>query len=328
MDWFVTGGSGFVGGALLDRLDREDHGTWALARSEGSAQAVASRGAQVVRGDLHDEAALGEGAEAADVVVHAAAVVEDEGDRELHRRVNVEGTRNVAEAAREAGVEAFVHVSTEAVLVEPGRDLRDVDETWPRAEDPVGAYAWSKGLSEEVVEEEAGESLRASIVRPRFVWGPGDATILPAFRTSIEDGSFAWIGGGGYPFSTTHVRNAVEGILRVAEAGEPGEAYFVTDGAPVELRGFLTRYLEAHGVTPPDRSVPRPLAVAGARAAETAWRFLPLPGEPPLTRASIELVGKPVTIDDGKARRELGYEPVVSVEDGLRELENAARNPF
>lgn len=219
-----------------------------------------------------------------------------------------------------------MHVSTEAVLVEPGRDLRGVDETWPRAQDPVGAYAWSKGLAEEVVEELARRGLPGSIVRPRFVWGPGDGTILPAFRASIEERSFAWIGGGRYPASTTHVRNAAEGILRAAQAGEPGEPYFVTDGEPVEFRSFLTRYLEAGGVHPPDRSVPRPLAAAGARAAEAAWRWLPLPGEPPLSRASIELMGKPVTIDDSKAREKLGYEPVVGVEEGLAELEGEGRS--
>lgn len=321
MAWFVTGGSGSLGGALLDRLDEEGQEALALARSDAAARAVADRGAEPVRGDLHDEASLREGAEAADVVVHAAAKVGDDGDRDAYHAVNVEGTRNVCEAAREAGVEALVHVSTEAVLVQPGRDLVGVDETWPRAEDPAGAYAWSKGLAEEVVEEAARDGLPASIVRPRFVWGPGDTTIAPRFREAVESGSFAWIAGGDYPFSTTHVDNAVEGLLRAAEAGGPGEAYFVTDGDPVRFRGFLTRYLEAHGVSPPDRSVPRWLARAGARLGEAAWQVLPLDGRPPITRAGIELVGKPVTLDDSKARAELGYEPVVTVEEGLAALE-------
>lgn len=324
MDWFVTGGSGFLGGRLLERLDAEDHDVQALARSDAASEAVEARGATPVRGDLGDEAALREGAGAADRVVHAAARVADDGRREAFRRVNVEGTRNVCRAAREAGVEALVHVSTEAVLVEPGRDLVGADETWPRATDPVGAYAWSKGLAEEVVEEAAGQGLPASIVRPRFVWGPGDATILPRFREAVESGSFAWIAGGDYPFSTTHVDNAVEGLLRAAEAGAPGEAYFVTDGEPVVLREFLTRYLEAHGVSPPDRSVPRWLAVLGARVGEAAWRALLLGGDPPVTRAGIELVGKPVVLDDAKAREEIGYEPVVTVEEGLAALEEGA----
>ncbi len=120
--------------------------------------------------------------------------------------------------------------------------------------------------------------------------------------------------------STTHVDNTVEGLLLAAEKGRSGEAYFVTDGEPVVFRDFLTRLLATRGVEPPTRSVPGALARPLAAAAESAWRVLPLPGEAPLTRFAVWNASLECTIDDSKARRELGYAPVVGIEEGLAAL--------
>ena len=316
---FVTGGSGFVGGKLLRRLDELGVPARALARSEGSAQAVEEAGADAVRGDLSDIEAMADGMRGCDLVVHAAAKVEQWGSREAFAQVNIQGTENALAAARQAGVSRFVHVGTEAVLAE-GQPLENVDEMYPMADNPVSNYAWSKGEAEKRVREANSETLETVVVRPRLIWGAGDRSILPGILEAIEAGTFAWMDGGHYLTSTTHVDNVIEGLLLAAERGRGGEVYFVSDGTPVEFREFVSEMIRTQGVEPPDREVPRWLARFAATMAELTWRILPLSGEPPATHTATDLLGVEVTIDISKARRELAYRPPTSRKEGLEEL--------
>ena len=312
---FVTGGSGFLGKRLIAELVARGAEVRALARSEASAIAVRGAGAEPVRGDLDDVAAMTAGMKEppCDVVFHAAAHVKQHGKLAEFLRANVQGTENVLAAARAAGVRRFVHVGTEAVLAD-GKPIVRADESTPYPERPAGPYPISKGLAERAVlaANRFGE-LETVVIRPRFIWGKGDTSVLPELVEAVRRKRFAWIGGGRYLTSTCHVANVVEGALLAAERGAPGEIYFLTDGAPVELRAFLTELLATQGVDAGAREVPR--WVARTAAALTGW----LP-RPPITRTAIALVGGEVTVDDGKARRELGYLGKVTREAGLAEM--------
>ncbi len=153
------------------------------------------------------------------------------------------------------------------------------------------------------------EGFETVVVRPRFVWGTGDTTLLPSIVELVKSGRFAWIAGGRHLTSITHVDNTVEGLVLGAQRGRPGEVYFVTDGDPVVFREFVTQLLETQGVTAPSRSLPGPLAGALAGVGEGAWRHLPLPGRPPLTRFAYWVSSQECTIRIDKARAELGYAP-------------------
>jgi nucleoside-diphosphate-sugar epimerase len=316
---FVTGGSGFVGGALIRRLVSDGWTVRALARSDRSAQAVEAAGAEAVRGDLDDVAAMRAGSQGADVFHHAAAKVEDFGDAADFQRVTVEGTNNALAAAREAGVPRFVHVGTEAALM-AGQPLVNVDETAPLRPDSPAPYPWSKAKAEQAVRDANGERLETVVVRPRFVWGRGDTTLLPRIVGMTKRGQFAWIGGGGHRTSTSHIDNTVEGLVLAAERGKPGGVYFVTDGEPVVFREFVSEMIRTQGVEPANRSVPLGVARAVSALAEAAWRRLPLKGDPPLTRFAVWASGLECTIDDSRAREELGYREVKTREQGLAEL--------
>jgi nucleoside-diphosphate-sugar epimerase len=316
---FVTGGSGFIGGALVRRLVADGWDVHALVRSEESAQKVTALGAKAIAGDLADVPSMAVGAQYCEIAFHCAAHLGDWGTREEFERGNVQGTRNALAAARQAGLRRFVHVGTEAALL-AGEPLVEVDERAPLRFDSPALYSSTKARAEEAVIEANRNGLETVVVRPRFVWGRGDTTLLPALAEMVRAGRFAWVGGGRQRTSTTHVDNAVEGLVLGAQRGAPGGVYFVTDGQPVVFRDFVTRLIETQGVTPSRRSVPAPVANAVATVGETAWRLLPLPGRPPLTRLAVWLSALEATIDITRARTELGYAPVRTIDEGLEEL--------
>jgi nucleoside-diphosphate-sugar epimerase len=272
-----------------------------------------------VRGDLDDVGSMAVGAAGCEVTFHCAAQLGDWGPRADFERGNVAGTRNALAAARQAGVRRFVHVGTEAALL-AGDPLIEVDERAPLRFDSPALYSSTKARAEAAVIEANRDGLETVVVRPRFVWGRGDTTLLPAMADMVRAGRFAWVGGGRQRTSTTHVDNAVEGLMLAAQRGAPGGIYFVTDGRPVVFRDFVTRLIETQGVTPTGRSIPAPVANAVATVGETAWRLLPLPGRPPLTRLAVWLSALEATIDITRARTELGYAPVRTIDEGLEEL--------
>ncbi|HEU4736487.1 MAG TPA: NAD-dependent epimerase/dehydratase family protein [Solirubrobacterales bacterium] len=316
---FVTGGSGFIGGRLVQRLVGEGHAVRALARSDSAAERVAKLGAEPVRGDLGDLTSLTAGADGADVAFHLAAHLGEWGPWEDFERGNVVGTRNTLAACEEAGVGRFVHCGTEAALM-AGEPLVHVDETAPLRPDSRAPYPATKAKAEQAVRAAARDGFETVALRPRFVWGKGDTTLLPEMVATVESGRFAWVGGGRNVTDTTHVDNVVEGLLLAAAKGRSGEAYFVTDGEPVVFREFVTALLRTQGVEPPGRNLPAWTAAPMARVCEAGWRLLPLPGEPPMTSFRSWLLTQECTIEIAKARAELGYEPVVSRDQGLAEM--------
>jgi nucleoside-diphosphate-sugar epimerase len=307
---FVTGGSGFVGGRLIEALRARGVEVVALARSDASANKVEALGATAARGDLDDTAALEAGMRGCDVCFHCAAHTDQYDPVAIHMQITVEGTKHVLAAAKAAGVARVVHVGTEAVLAD-GKPIVRADETRPFPAKPMGAYPLTKGLA-----EQAAVAAGAVVVRPRFIWGKGDTNVMPELVRAVKSGKFGWFSGGHYKTSTTHVDNVVEGLLLAAENGRPGEVYFISDGEPVEFRDFITKLLATQGVDAGSRNVPH--WVARALVTLTAWMK-----RPPLTRMAFALMAHEVTIDDSKARRELGYVGRKAIPDGLAELQRA-----
>ncbi|MEA2756728.1 MAG: hypothetical protein QOJ54_3017 [Aliidongia sp.] len=317
---FVTGGSGFIGGELIRWLVAEGWQVRALGRSEAALAKVAALGARPVPGDIASgriDALAG-----VEIVFHSAAWLSG-GDAALAEATNVGGTAAMLAAARAAGVRRFIHVGTEAVLV-GGPPIRNADESWPIPDRPIGLYPATKAAAERLVRAANVPGFETIVVRPRFVWGIGDRTLLPRLAHAVRSGQFAWIGGGRYLTSTTHVRNVCEGLVKAARSGRPGGVYFVTDGAPIPFRDMVEALLETQGIAAPKRSIPHALATLVASGGEKLWRVLGRTGEPDLSRAVLRLIGEEVTVNDALARRELGYLGSVTRAVGLAELRGPA----
>jgi nucleoside-diphosphate-sugar epimerase len=317
---FVTGGSGFVGRKLIPTLREQGHTVRALGRSTASLDQVRQSGAEPCEGDLSNVDSLRRGMEGCEVVFHSAATLKQWGPRAEFFEGNVRGTENVLEAARAVGIRRLVHVSTEAALAD-GTPMANMDETRPLPERPIGHYASTKGAAERLVLSVNSPELTTVVVRPRFVWGKGDTSVLPIIIDAVKSGRFRWVDGGNYKTSTCHVANCVEGMLLAAEKGRGGQVYFLTDGEPIVFREFVTSMLKTQGVEPGNKKVPFGLAMGLATVSELLWNFLPLPGNPLITRQELLLAGQEVTVSDAKARGELGYEGRMTREAGLREMQ-------
>ncbi|MBL8782247.1 MAG: NAD-dependent epimerase/dehydratase family protein [Alphaproteobacteria bacterium] len=318
MKIFITGASGFVGGAFV-KTYAKTHDITAMSRSDKSDAAIRALGATPVRaalGEVKTEQLKG-----FDAVVHCAAYVEEWGPWEDYWRVNVDGTKELLIAAKGADVKRFVHIGTEAALFH-GQHMRNVDEHYPLSLNSPYPYARTKAHAEKAVREanDSDAGFTTIVVRPRFVWGPGDQTILPVVKAMVEKGQFAWIDGGRNKTSTTYIGNLTHAMNLALTKGQGGNAYFVLDGPPVVFREFMTKMLNAGGVTPGDRAIPGWVVRTIAYLGETTYRALNIKSKPPLTRFTANIMSRDCILTDDKAKREMGYAPPFTLEQGLKAL--------
>lgn len=317
---FVTGASGFVGSATVRHLRARGHDLIAMSRSEKSDAAIREAGATPVRCDLQTVA--GDHIRGSDAVIHAAAFVEQWGPKDAWFRSNVLGTQAVVGASVAAGVKRFIHIGTEAALCH-GQHLRGVDETYPLAPNSPYPYCATKAQAESLVLAANAPAFETLVLRPRFIWGPGDTTLLPVIEQMAASGGWSWIDHGRARTSTTHIRNLVHGIELALTRGRGGNAYFILDDGERTLRDMITGMAASRGITLPNRSTPSFLADTVGAIGEFAWRTFGLKGAPPLTRHAAMVMSRDCVLSGEKARAALGYVPVISVEAGLAEMGGA-----
>lgn len=318
---FLTGGSGYVGRNLIRRLCGDGYTVRALVRSDAAATTVQALGAQAVRGDLLDPG-IAQAMSGCAAVVHAAADTDHRNASPTQWQTNVEGTRNVLTSARAAGVPVAIVISSESALTD-GTPLCSAKEDHPYPARAPGTYGASKAEAERVALSLSTPQFAVKVLRPRFVWGRDNTTAMPYLLEAVRSGRFAWIHGGDYLTSATHVDNVCEAVSRALQRGAGGRIYHVTDGAPVPFRRLISAQLQAYGLDVPQKRVPRG-ALRAIVAVDDALRALRLPVRAPMTRQEFASSAVEVTLDDSRARRELGYRPVVTLEAGIAQLKQQA----
>ncbi len=317
MKIFITGASGFVGGAAARHLAAKGHEIIAMSRSENSDAKIRALGGTPIRCDLENVSA--EHMAGADAVIHSAAFVEAWGPKDAWHRFNVLGTQHMLDAARAASVKRFIHIGTEAAIVY-GQDVRHADESYPLAPDSPFPYCATKAQAEMKVVRANGPGFETIVLRPRFIWGPGDQTLLPAIEAMVKAGKWAWIEHGKALTSTTHIDNLVHAIELALDHGTPGEAYFILDDGEVSMKDMIAGIAASKGLELPDKSIPSWVAGTIAAVSEPVWRILNLKGKPPLTRHEAMVLARDCTLRGDKACAGLAYAPIVTREQGLRQL--------
>ena len=319
----VTGGGGFLGRAIVARLLRGGHQVRCFARSPYPE--LAAQGVEVVRGDLTDPRAVAAACAGCQAVVHAAALIPGL-PQPAHRyhAVNVRGTEAVIAGCRAHGVPRLVFTSSPSVVF-GGHDLCGVDESVPYPQRYDSPYARTKAEAERTVLAANDGTLATTALRPHLVWGPGDAHLVPALIERARAGRLVRVGKGPFRVDVTYIDCAAEAhllALDVLSPGRPaaGRAYFISQGEPVDLWQFVGRLLELADAPAVRRRVPRWLALAAAGAVEGAYRISGRTAAPPLTRFLVREISSSHWFDIGAARRDLGYRPPVSIDEGLRRL--------
>lgn len=323
----VTGASGLLGGAVARALVARGDDVRTLQRRPSGVA-----GAADVLGSVTDADVVARAVEGADAVVHLAAKVSLAGAASEFHEVNVGGTRTLLGAAERAGVRRFVQVSSPSVA-HLGTSLVGVPATPADPEGARGEYARTKAAAEVLAlgrdVDGAGPGragLRVVAVRPHIVWGPGDTQLVERVVDRAARGRLPLLGHGAALIDTLYVDNAADGMLaaldRLHDAPDVvgGRAYVLTNGEPRTVADLLSGICRAAGVRPPAWRVPAGLARAAGGLVEALWRVRPGTDEPPMTRFLAEQLSTAHWFDQRATRRDLGWVPAVSMDEGLRRL--------
>ncbi len=318
----VTGGGGFLGSAIVRLLRERGQAVRSLARH--FYPHVDALGASQVQGDVADPALVSAAVEGCGTVFHAAAKAGLWGSYAEYHHSNVVGTENVIAACRKHGVRRLIYTSSPSVVF-TGHDLEGVDESVPYAQHYDAAYPATKAIAEKLVLANNDSSLGTVSLRPHLIWGPGDNNILPRIYALARAHRLFRIGRRNPLIDLTYIDNAALAHLLAADRLEPGSpitgrAYFIAQGQPVPLWDMVNRFLEVAHLPPVTRSIPLPLAIMLSGPLETLYTLFRLPGEPQMTRFLARELSTVHWYNLDAARRDLGYSPTVSIEEGLRRL--------
>jgi len=320
----VTGGGGFLGRAIVERLLARGDEVTSLSRA--SYPELEALGARTLRADLGDAPAVRAALESLepDVVFHVAAKAGVFGRRADYFRANVDGTRNVLEACRAGGVERLVYTSSPSVCFDGTSHVMAKGDL-PYAKRFLAPYPESKARAEALVLEANGARLSTCALRPHLVFGPRDPHIVPRLVERARAGRLLRVGAGDNLVGITYVDNAAHAHMCAADALAPGaphagRAYFITQEEPVRIWDWIEALLCAVGAPPPTRRVSPRTAYAAGALCELAWRALRLPGEPPMTRLVAAQLATSHTYDMAPAREDFGYRQLVSLEEATERL--------
>ncbi len=314
---FMTGATGLVGGHAAGKAVELGHRVRALVRPSSDSRALERLGVELVIGDLEDRSALQKGAAGADWIFNCAAKVGDWGALAEFRRLNVLALRLLLDVALDHGLERFVHVSSLGVY--EGRDHHGTDETTPPAANSLDAYTRSKTEAEALVlDYHRARKLPATILRPGFIYGENDRTVLPKLLLNLRRGSFAYFGSGEQALNCVYVKNLVHAMFLAAEnPAAVGEVFNITDGVPVTKKQFVGAVAKLAGLEPPTRHLPLGLARVLANLVEGVAKLRGAKNPPIINKARFKFLGLHLDYSIAKARRVLGYEPPYSFDEAI-----------
>lgn len=317
----VTGATGFVGSHVAQRAREQGRATRALVRASSDTKLLEEWGVELVVGDFFDHDALKRATAGVSTIVHCAAKVGDWGPIEDYRAINVRGLEHLLLEAEAAGtLKRFVQISSLGVY--EGRDHFGTDETEPPTTTGMDGYTLTKAEAERLVLDHVRDhGLPATVLRPGFIYGPRDQTVLPPLIERLKVGQVKFFGTGDQLLNNTFVGNLVDAIFLTLEKPETiGEVFNITDGKLASKREYISTVAELAGYPAPTGSVPLGLARFLTKASERVYRLLGKQQAPLLSNARFKFLGLNLDFSIEKAKRELGYAPQVTFEDGMRQM--------
>jgi nucleoside-diphosphate-sugar epimerase len=318
MKALVTGGGGFLAGHLIDKLVDGGHAVRTVELPGRDVRPLKDLDVEMMSGDLRDPDLAARACEGMDVVFNPAALAAPIGPWKRFWSINVELVENLVAGCKKSGVRRLVHVSSPSAVFD-GSDHFDADERLPYPKKFLNYYCATKAESEKRVLAANSMDLETVAIRPHAIWGPRDRTLFPRVIERAKSRRLVQVGDGTNIISTLYVENGADALILAATADRaPGNVYFVTDKDSVNLWDFLKRIISDLGLPQIRGRIPYPLAYAIGAAQEVLWTALKLDGEPTITRYSAAELAKNHSYSIDRARTDLGYEPKVQREEGLR----------
>ena len=318
MKVFVTGGGGFLGRVIVRQLLEAGHDVLSYSRGKYEELGLVHR-----QGSLSDYAALKDAMEGCEAVVHVAAKVGMWGEFEEFYEANVRGTENVLRACGELGIRYLVFTSSPSVVF--SGTCEGADESLPYPDDYDAPYPHTKALSEQAVLQANGPDLCTCALRPHLVWGPGDH-FIPRLFARQRKGKLRLVGDGRHLVDTIFVDNAARAHLQALDAmrQDPssvgGKAYFLSQDQPIPIRDFINQLLAAGDLPPVTKSIPPKVALGAGHLFQSVYKLFNIKSEPPVTPFIAKQMSTAHWYDISAAKRDFGYAPEVSIEEGMRRV--------
>ncbi|MDQ8182730.1 NAD-dependent epimerase/dehydratase family protein [Pelagicoccus sp. SDUM812005] len=322
----VTGVSGFVGLQLAKRLLAQGCQVTGICRKPRPD--IEQLGIKIIYADLADTPAIRAACQGMHTVFHVAAKVGIWGNFADFHATNVEGTQAIVNGCRDFAVKKLVYTSTPSVVFN-GRSIAGQDESLPYGENIPCPYPTTKVIAEKAVlaaHDQPPGHLKTVALRPHLIWGNDDPNLVPRVLERARAGKLRIVGDGDNRVDLTHVDNVVDAHLLAeialdrSDNNPGGKAYFISNGEPVKLWDWINELLQNHDIPPVHRRVSLPTARRLGAALEAAWKLLRLQGEPPMTRFVASELAKDHWFDISAARRDLGYQPRISMSEGMKRL--------
>jgi nucleoside-diphosphate-sugar epimerase len=318
----VTGGGGFLGKAIINHLLAFTPFVCSLSRQYYPE--LEQLKVQQIQGDLSNADIVNQACQKQDIVLHVAAKTGGMwGSVDQFHATNVVGTQNVIDACLHHGVTYLIHTSSPSVIYDGDADLEGVDESLPYPKTYRTAYQLTKAEAEQLVVQACDQDLQAIILRPHLIWGPGDTHFAP--RIIERANMLRRVGNGKNRIDVTYIDNAAQAHILAADklinnSALSGRIYFISNGEPIYLWDMVNHILNAAGLPPVKKSIPKAVAYFMGALMEWVYTGLRIRSEPKMTRFLANELSRSHWFDISAARQDLGYVPEVSLEEGLKRL--------
>ena len=323
----ITGAGGLVGSSLAEACVKRGYKVKALIRSGSDGSFLEKLGVEVVRGDLQDKSLPIEATQGVDTVFHCAAKVGDWGSVDSYRQVNVEGLRKLLDSLNPAQLYKFVHFSSLGVY--EARHHYQTDESTPPPDQHFDGYTQSKMESEKLaLQYHKDKGYPIVVLRPGFIYGPRDRTVLPRLMEKLKTKEVKYIGSSSYAMNNIFVGNLVQAaFLALDNPNAVGQVFNLTDGEKVSKKRFITTIAKGMNLPTPF-FLPVPLWLVRLIASSMEKKALKRGAleAPKITKANIKFLGLNLDFSIEKAKRILGYAPAKTFDQGMAETLNWYKN--
>lgn len=325
MKALVTGGGGFLGSEIIRQL--LDKGVEVRSLQRGHYPDLQSLGIEIHSGDISDQQTCNHACKDCDVVFHVAAKAGVWGAYEDYYRPNVIGTKNIIAACLKNNIKYLVYTSSPSAVFD-GHDEQGIDESTPYPTHFLSHYSATKAQAEQLILAANSDKLATVALRPHLIWGIGDPHLFPRIINRARTGKLRTIANKGKLVDITHVENAAYAhILAMTvllnNAACAGKAYFISNDEPMTMADIINRFLAVAQMPPVTRTVSPAVAYTIGIVMETTYKLLGIKTEPFMTRFIAKQLSVAHWYDLSAAKRDLGYSPKISIEEGMQRLQQA-----